>query len=151
MCSSDLAGVPALDLMPKGARRDRVLLYFHGGAYVLLSARTHAKLAAGIGAAAGCRVVSLDYRLAPEHPHPTALLDAEAAIDWLVASASSLDVDAVSRRGGNVGAAKEIGKTLAERAKKAGVSSVVFDRNGFRYHGRVKAVAEGAREGGLQF
>jgi large subunit ribosomal protein L18 len=40
---------------------------------------------------------------------------------------------------------------LAERAKKAGVSAVVFDRNGFRYHGRVKAVAEGAREGGLQF
>jgi len=68
-----------------------------------------------------------------------------------VAAASSLDVDGVARKGGNVDAAKEIGKALAERAKKAGVSAVVFDRNGFRYHGRVKAVAEGAREGGLQF
>ncbi len=45
----------------------------------------------------------------------------------------------------------EIGKAVAERAKKAGVSDVVFDRNGFRYHGRVKAVADGAREGGLKF
>jgi len=68
-----------------------------------------------------------------------------------VASASSLDVDGVSRKGGNVDAAKEIGKAIAERAKKAGVTAVVFDRNGFRYHGRVKAVADGAREGGLQF
>jgi large subunit ribosomal protein L18 len=46
-------------------------------------------------------------------------------------------------------AAKEVGKALAERAKKAGVSAVVFDRNGFRYHGRIAAVADGAREGGL--
>jgi large subunit ribosomal protein L18 len=50
-----------------------------------------------------------------------------------------------------VSAAKEVGKAVAERAKKAGVSDVVFDRNGFRYHGRVKAVADGAREGGLKF
>ncbi len=54
-------------------------------------------------------------------------------------------------RSGNVSAAKEVGKAVAERAKKAGVSDVVFDRNGFRYHGRVKAVADGAREGGLKF
>lgn len=46
-------------------------------------------------------------------------------------------------------AAKEVGKMIAERAKKAGVESVVFDRNGFRYHGRVAAVADGAREAGL--
>ena len=68
-----------------------------------------------------------------------------------VASASSLDVDGIDRKGGNVDAAKKIGMAVAERAKKAGVSAVVFDRNGFRYHGRVKAVADGAREGGLQF
>jgi len=48
-------------------------------------------------------------------------------------------------------AAKEIGKGLAERAKAKKISSVVFDRSGYGYHGRVKAVAEGAREGGLQF
>jgi len=47
-------------------------------------------------------------------------------------------------------AAKEVGKAVAERAKKAGVGKVVFDRNGYRYHGRIAAVADGAREGGLE-
>ncbi|MGA1266945.1 MAG: 50S ribosomal protein L18 [Phycisphaerales bacterium] len=58
-------------------------------------------------------------------------------------------------KGGDVKAktdsAKRVGSALAERAKKAGVTQVVFDRNGYLYHGRVKALAEGAREGGLQF
>ena len=48
-------------------------------------------------------------------------------------------------------AAKKVGKALAERAKEAGVTQVAFDRGGFRYHGRVQALAEGAREGGLDF
>ncbi len=68
-----------------------------------------------------------------------------------IASASTVEIADLAKKGGNVGAAKAVGTALAERAKKAGVSAVVFDRNGFRYHGRVKAVAEGAREGGLQF
>ena len=55
------------------------------------------------------------------------------------------------RTGGNVAAAKAIGKTIAERAKAKGVTKVVFDRGGYIYHGRVKAVAEAAREAGLQF
>jgi len=53
--------------------------------------------------------------------------------------------------GGNVGGAKAIGKTIAERLIEKGVTRVVFDRNGFLYHGRVKAVAEAAREAGLEF
>ena len=53
--------------------------------------------------------------------------------------------------GGKVGKAKAVGMLLAERAKAAGVKQVVFDRGGYLYHGRVKAVAEGAREGGLEF
>jgi large subunit ribosomal protein L18 len=53
--------------------------------------------------------------------------------------------------GGNSTAAKEVGKLIAERALKAGVSEVAFDRSGFRYHGRVKALAEAAREAGLKF
>jgi large subunit ribosomal protein L18 len=53
--------------------------------------------------------------------------------------------------GGNVGGAKAIGKTIAERLLEQGVKSVVFDRNGFLYHGRVKAVADAAREAGLEF
>jgi large subunit ribosomal protein L18 len=55
------------------------------------------------------------------------------------------------RTGGNVAAAKAVGKTIAERAKAKGVSKVVFDRGGYLYHGRVKALAEAAREAGLQF
>jgi large subunit ribosomal protein L18 len=52
---------------------------------------------------------------------------------------------------GKVGRAKGVGKALAARAKAAGIAAVVFDRAGYRYHGRVKAVADGAREGGLEF
>ncbi len=55
------------------------------------------------------------------------------------------------KNGATVDAAKQIGKLIAERATKAGVKEVVFDRGSYMFHGRVKAVAEGAREGGLQF
>jgi large subunit ribosomal protein L18 len=70
-----------------------------------------------------------------------------------LASASSLDkeVRKTLKSGGNVAAAKTVGQILATRAKAAGVSRVVFDRGGYAYHGRVKALAEAAREGGLQF
>ncbi len=68
-----------------------------------------------------------------------------------VAAASSLEKDARSSTGATVSAATAVGKIVAERAKAAGVTSVVFDRGGFLFHGRVKAVAEGAREGGLEF
>ena len=54
-------------------------------------------------------------------------------------------------KGANVDAAAQVGKSLAEAAKKAGVTSVVFDRGGFLFHGRVKALADAAREGGLEF
>lgn len=53
--------------------------------------------------------------------------------------------------GGNAAAARKVGQTVAERAKEKGIESVVFDRGGYLYHGRVKELAEGAREGGLQF
>ena len=54
-------------------------------------------------------------------------------------------------QGSKKDAAAQVGKLLAERARKAGVSAVVFDRNGYRFHGRVKSLADGAREGGLSF
>ena len=57
----------------------------------------------------------------------------------------------VSGKGGNVAAAAAVGKRIAEKAKAAGVDKVAFDRGGFRYHGRVKALADAAREAGLQF
>ena len=65
-------------------------------------------------------------------------------------SASSLD-KAIEGYGGNIAAATAVGKLVAERAKAKGLETVVFDRGGYLYHGRVKALAEGAREGGLQF
>ncbi len=68
-----------------------------------------------------------------------------------LASASTLEKDVRDAVGATKEAAAEVGKRLAERAKAAGVSAVVFDRGGFIYHGRVKALADGAREGGLEF
>ncbi len=67
-----------------------------------------------------------------------------------IAAASTLEKD-FSGAGATVAAAATIGKLLAERAKAAGVSKVVFDRGGFLFHGRVKALADAAREGGLEF
>ena len=71
----------------------------------------------------------------------------------VLASASSLEKDVRKdlTNGGNVGAAAVIGKLIAERALKAGVDQVAFDRSGFQYHGRIKALAEAAREAGLKF
>lgn len=66
-----------------------------------------------------------------------------------LAAASSLEKGLSAT--GNAEGAKKVGLAIAERAKAAGVSSVVFDRGGFRYHGRVSSLAEGAREGGLEF
>jgi len=68
-----------------------------------------------------------------------------------LASASSLDKDLKAKTGATRDRAAAVGKAVAERAKKAGVSSVVFDRGGFLFHGRVKALADAAREGGLEF
>ena len=67
-----------------------------------------------------------------------------------LAAASSLDKD-FEGRGNNMEAAKKVGLAVAARAKEKGIETVVFDRGGYLYHGRVKALAEGAREGGLAF
>ena len=70
-----------------------------------------------------------------------------------IVSASSVDKETKKglKGGGNIASAKAVGKFIAERAKGAGVSKVVFDRGGYKYHGRVKALADAAREAGLQF
>jgi len=70
-----------------------------------------------------------------------------------VAAASSLEKDMKGKlkTGADKAAAAAVGKLLAERARKAGVTAVVFDRGAYRYHGRIKALADGAREGGLSF
>ena len=69
----------------------------------------------------------------------------------LVSAHSAEGKKGESRTGGNLAAAKDVGKVIAERAKAKGVEKVVFDRGGYIYHGRVKALAESAREAGLKF
>jgi large subunit ribosomal protein L18 len=72
----------------------------------------------------------------------------------VIATASTLEASvraSLSGNGGNTGAATLVGKLIAEKALKAGVTNVAFDRAGYRYHGRVKALAEAAREAGLKF
>ncbi|WP_428241722.1 50S ribosomal protein L18 [Gynuella sp.] len=69
----------------------------------------------------------------------------------VLAQASTLDKDLRGEAGCNAAAAAKVGSLIAERAKAAGVEKVAFDRSGFQYHGRIKALADAAREGGLQF
>ena len=73
--------------------------------------------------------------------------------DRVLASASTVEADLRKdlKNGGNKAAAEAVGKRIAEKAKSLGIESVAFDRSGFRFHGRVKALAEAARAGGLKF
>ena len=79
-----LDGIKAEWLIPRGADETRVLLYFHGGAFVVGSIDSHWKMAARIASIAGCGALVVDYRLAPEHPFPAALDDAAGAYKWLI-------------------------------------------------------------------
>lgn len=71
--------------------------------------------------------------------------------DKVLATASTVEVDLRSEQGGNIAAAAKVGQLIAERAKAAGYEKVAFDRSGYKYHGRVKALADAAREHGLEF
>jgi len=68
-----------------------------------------------------------------------------------MASASTIDKDVKGKGGATTGSAQDVGRRVAERAKAAGITRVIFDRGGFLFHGRVKALADAAREGGLEF
>lgn len=92
--------------------------------------------------------VRLTVHRTPRHIYAQVIAPAG---DKVLASASTLDKDLRSGATGNVDAAKAVGELVARRAKEAGVDRVSFDRSGFKFHGRVKALAEGAREAGLEF
>ncbi|HEY5393573.1 MAG TPA: 50S ribosomal protein L18 [Hanamia sp.] len=68
-----------------------------------------------------------------------------------IASASSREKDIAAQKGNKVETSKRVGEAIAKKSLELGIANVVFDRSGYIYHGRIKAVAEGAREGGLQF
>jgi large subunit ribosomal protein L18 len=96
------------------------------------------------------RVARLAVHRTPQHIYAQ-IIAADGG--HVLASASTVqeNVRAGLKTTGNVDAAKAVGKAIAERAKAAGVESVAFDRSGFKYHGRVKALADAAREHGLKF
>ena len=79
------------------------------------------------------------------------LIDDYAGRTLASAGSTLADVRGDLKNGGNIEAAKRVGRAIAERAKSAGITKVAFDRGGRKYHGRIKALADAAREGGLQF
>ncbi len=93
-------------------------------------------------------VTRLSVHRTPQHMYAQVL---SADGSKVLAAASTLEKELKGDSTGNVEAAGKIGKLIAERAKEAGVTKVAFDRSGFKYHGRVKALAEAARESGLEF
>ncbi len=94
------------------------------------------------------RAVRLTVNRTPRHIYAQVL---SPAGDRVLAHASTLDKSLRGGATGNVEAAAKVGALIAERARSAGVSEVAFDRSGYKYHGRVKALADAAREGGLEF
>ena len=79
------------------------------------------------------------------------VIDDDAGQTLCAASSLDKDLRAKAKRGGNVAAAKDVGALIASRAREKGLAAVVFDRGGFHYHGRIKALADAAREAGLKF
>lgn len=92
--------------------------------------------------------VRLSVNRTPRHIYAQVIAADGSAV---LAQASTLEADLRGGVTGNVATAEKVGKLIAERAKQAGITTVAFDRSGFKYHGRVKALAEAAREGGLEF
>ncbi|HEX4108943.1 MAG TPA: alpha/beta hydrolase [Solirubrobacteraceae bacterium] len=108
-----LGGVPCLEVVPAGADRDRVIVYLHGGGYVVGSPRTHRRLAALLAGAAGARAVLVDYRLAPEHPFPAALEDASAV--WRALLAGGLPASRTVLAGDSAGGGLALAVALQAR------------------------------------
>lgn len=92
----DAGGVPAIWADPEGGSTEHVIQYVHGGGYKIGSANGYRNFTGQLARAVGCRVLSVDYRLAPEHPHPAAVDDSTAAYRWLLEQGYSPDRIAIS-------------------------------------------------------
>jgi acetyl esterase/lipase len=123
---ANVGGLSALWFKPQGAASDAVIVYFHGGGYVLQSANTHRKLTAHLAVQSMCNVLSVNYRLAPEHPHPAAITDAVTAYRWLLDSGYAPSKTAIS--GDSAGGGLSL--ALLQAAKREGIpqpaGAVVF-------------------------
>jgi large subunit ribosomal protein L18 len=111
------------------------------------TARRKATVRRKVKAAGGSRLRLSVFR-SSKHIYVQLIDDVKGAT---VAAASSMEKDMRGKTGADIEAAKAVGKMIAERAKQKGIKDVVFDRGGYLYHGRVKALADAAREGGLNF
>lgn len=124
--TADVDGLSAIWCRPKNASRDTVVLYFHGGGYVLQSANSHRKLTSHLAHESGCNVLSVNYRLSPENPHPAPVNDAMLAYQWLMKQGFASSKIVVS--GDSAGGGLTLALLLA--AKRDGVAqpagAVVF-------------------------
>ncbi|MDG2307079.1 MAG: alpha/beta hydrolase [Candidatus Binatia bacterium] len=109
----DAGGIPAEWVSMPGAREDRAVLYLHGGGYALGSINTHRSLAARLSRDVSARVLIIDYRLAPEHPHPAAVEDAVAAYRFL--RAEGFDAASIAIAGDSAGGGLTVATLLALR------------------------------------
>lgn len=112
---ADAGGVPAAFVSAPGADPGRHVLYLHGGGYVIGSVATHRTLTHGLSKASGARVLSLDYRLAPEHPFPAAVEDAVAGYRWLLDRGA--DPGRIAIAGDSAGGGLTVAAMLAARAR----------------------------------
>lgn len=114
----DVDGIPATWADAEGGSRERVLLYVHGGGYVIGAARFYEGFTGHLAKAVGCRVLNLDYRLAPEHPHPAAVEDAVKAFQWLRSKGFATEHIAIS--GDSAGGGLTIATMLSLRDQGLG-------------------------------
>jgi len=108
-------GVPAEWVIPPGAAARRTILYFHGGGYVVGAPRDYREMVSRIARAAQARALAIDYRLAPEHPHPAAVEDAVAAYRWLLAG--GIEPDRIALAGDSAGGGLTVATLVALRGR----------------------------------